>query len=287
MMKGAEHIAELSLTERAALVSRLKQQRAAEREGAQAIPPRGAAAHHPLSFAQQRLWFLEQLEPDGPYKVPAAFRFRGPLQIAALELSVNEIISRHEVLRTTFAEIDGRPVQIVAPRLTLSIPVEDLSRLPQVERAERVKRTAARLREQPFDFALGPLVGAALVRLAEEEYHFWFLMHHIVSDGWSIGVLLKELSAAYEAFAAGRRPELPKLPIQYADFAVWQRAWLQGETLDRQMKYWKERLGGKIATLELPADRPRPPVQSYRGASLTHLVDLGLTERLKALALRE
>ncbi len=287
MAKNAEHIAELSPTERAALVSRLKQQRAAERKGAQAIPQRSAAAHHPLSFAQQRLWFLEQLEPDGPYKVPAAFRLRGPLQVAALERSVNEIISRHEVLRTTLAEIEGRPVQIVAPRLTLSIPVEDLSRLPEVERAERVKRTAARLREQPFDFALGPLVGAALVRLAEEEYHFWFLMHHIVSDGWSIGVLLKELSAAYEAFAAGQRPELPKLPIQYADFAVWQRAWLQGETLGRQMKYWKERLGRKVPTLELPTDRPRPPVQSYRGASLTHLIDLGLTGRLKALARQE
>ncbi len=287
MAKDAEHIAELSPTERAALVSRLKQQRAAERDGAQAIPRRGAAAHHPLSFAQQRLWFLEQLEPDGPYKVPAAFRLRGPLQVAALERSVNEIISRHEVLRTTFAEIEGQPVQIVAPRLTLSIPVEDLSRLPEVERTDQVNRTAARLREQPFDFALGPLVGAALVRLAEEEYHFWLLMHHIVSDGWSIGVLLKELSAAYEAFVAGRRPELPKLSIQYADFAVWQRAWLQGETLDRQMKYWKERLGRKAPTLELPTDRPRPPVQSYRGASLTHLIDLGLTRRLKALARRE
>ncbi|HXQ70532.1 MAG TPA: amino acid adenylation domain-containing protein, partial [Pyrinomonadaceae bacterium] len=284
MAKDIQHIAELSPTERAALVSRLKQQRAAERESVQTIPRHGTAAHHPLSFAQQRLWFLEQLEPDGPYKVPAAFRLRGPLQVAALEQSVNEIISRHEILRTTFAEIEGRPVQIVAPRLTLSIPVEDLSRLPENERTERVKRTAARLREQPFDFVRGPLVGATLVKLADEEYHFWFLMHHIVSDGWSIGVFLKELSVAYEALAAGRQPELPKLPIQYADFAVWQRAWLQGETLDRQMKYWKERLSGNAPTLELPTDRPRPPVQSYRGASLTHLIDLGLTERLKALA---
>ena len=171
--KATEHIAELSPVERAALVSRLKQQRAAQREAAQAIPRRGAAAHYPLSFAQQRLWFLEQLEPDGPYKVPAAFRLRGPLHVAALEQSVNEIISRHEVLRTKFTEIEGRPVQIVAPRLTLSIPVEDLSPLPEIERAERVERTAARLREQPFDFVRGPLVGAVLVRLAEEEYHFW------------------------------------------------------------------------------------------------------------------
>jgi len=287
MVKEAQHIAELSTTERAALVSRLKQQRAAEREGAHIIPRRGAAAHHPLSFAQERLWFLEQLEPDGPYKVPAAFRLRGPLQVAALEQSVNEIISRHEVLRTTFAEIEGQPVQIVAPRLTLSIPVEDLSGLPDIERAERVKQISARLRERSFDFVHGPLVGAELVRLAEEEYHFWFLMHHIVSDGWSIGVFLTELSVAYEAFAAGRRPELPKLPIQYADFAVWQRTFLQGETLDRQMKYWKERLGTNVSTLELPTDRPRPPVQSYRGESLTHLIALGLTGRLKSLARRE
>lgn len=287
MAQDVQNIAELSPTERAALVARLKQQRAAEREGAQAISRRDPTAHYPLSFAQQRLWFLEQLEPDGPYKVPAAFRLRGPLQVAALEQSVNEIISRHEILRTTFAEIEGRPVQIVAPQLTLSIPVEDVSRLPELERTERVKQIAARLREQPFDFVHGPMVGAALVQLAEEEYHFWFLMHHIVSDGWSIGVFLRELSVAYEAFAAGHRPELPKLSIQYADFAVWQRAWLQGETLDRQMKYWEERLGSNVPTLELPTDRPRPPVQSYRGASLTHLIDLGLTERLKALARRE
>ncbi|HKS10135.1 MAG TPA: amino acid adenylation domain-containing protein [Pyrinomonadaceae bacterium] len=276
MPNDAKHIAELSPTERAALVARLKQQRAAAR----------AAAHYPLSFAQQRLWFLEQLEPDGPYKVPAAFRLRGPLNVAALEQSVNSIISRHEVLRTTFAEIDGQPVQIVAPRLTLSIPVEDLSQLPDAERSERVKQIAARLREHPFDFVLGPLVGTALVRLTENEYHFWFLMHHIVSDGWSIGVILNELTTAYESFAAGRQPELPKLPIQYADFAVWQRTWLQGETLDRQLKYWQERLDC-APTLELPTDRPRPPVQSYRGASLTHLIDRELTSRLKALARRE
>jgi amino acid adenylation domain-containing protein len=287
MAKDAKNIAELSPAERAALVSRLKQQRAAEREATQTIPRRAAAQHHPLSFAQQRLWFLEQLEPDGPYKIPAAFRLRGPLQVSALEQSVNEIINRHEVLRTTFIEIDGRPVQIVAPQLTLSIPVEDLTRLPEVERGERVKQIAARLREQPFDFVQGPLVGAALVRLAEEEYHFWFLMHHIVSDGWSIGVLLNELSAAYAAFTAGQQPELAKLRIQYADFAVWQRAWLQGETLDRQMKYWKERLGTNPPTLELPTDRPRPLVQSYRGASLTHLIELGFTGRLKTLARRE
>lgn len=287
MPNDAQHIAELSTTERAALVARLKQQRAAQRTENQAIVRRSESAHHPLSFAQQRLWFLEQLEPDGPYKVPAAFLLRGPLEVATLERSVNEIISRHEILRTTFAEIDGQPVQIVAPRLTLSIPVEDLSHLPDAERAERVKQIAARLREQPFDFVRGPLVGAVLVRLSEDEHHFWFLMHHIVSDGWSIGVFLKELSAAYEAFSARRHPELPKLPIQYADFAVWQRAWLQGERLDRQMKYWKALLGTKISTLELPTDRPRPPVQGYRGASLTHLIDLELTERLSALARRE
>ena len=266
---------------------RLKKKKADERACGRAIPRRGAAAHQPLSFAQQRLWFLEQLEPNGPYKVPAAFRLRGQLNVEALEQSVNELISRHEILRTTFAEIEGRPVQVVAPRLTLSIPVDDLSHLTEVERAERIKQTAARLSGQPFDLVRGPLVRAALVRLAEEEYLFWFLMHHIVSDGWSIGVLVKELSAAYEAFAVGRRPELPELPIQYADFAVWQRGWLQGETLGRQVRYWKERLGGTAPALELPTDRPRPPVQSYRGAILTHLVDLGLTGRLKELARRE
>ncbi|MET0621647.1 MAG: amino acid adenylation domain-containing protein [Pyrinomonadaceae bacterium] len=287
MIKDAKNIAELSPAERAALMMRLKKKKADERAGGRVIPRRGEAAHHPLSFAQQRLWFLEQLEPNGPYKVPAAFRLRGRLNVEALEQSVNEIVSRHEVLRTTFAEIEGRPVQVVAPRLTLSIPVKDLSQLTEVERAERVKQTAARLGGRPFDLLRGPLVGAALVRLAEDEHLFWLLTHHIVSDGWSIGVLVRELSAAYEAFAAGRRPELPELPIQYADFAVWQRGWLQGETLGRQLRYWKERLGGTSPVLELPTDRPRPPVQSYRGAILTHLVGLGLTGRVKELARRE
>ena len=247
MLKDAKNIAELSPAERAALMMRLKEKKADERAGVPAIPRRDEAAHHPLSFAQQRLWFLEQLEPNGPYKVPAAFRLRGRLDLEALEQSVNEIIRRHEVLRTTFAEMEGRPVQIVAPRLTLSIPVEDLSHLAEAERAARVRQTAARLSGQPFDLVRGPLVGAALVRLAEEEHRFWLLTHHIVSDGWSIGVLVRELSAAYEAFTVGRRPELPELPIQYADFAVWQRGWLQGETLGRQIRYWKERLGGKLA----------------------------------------
>ena len=180
MFEDAKNIAELSPAERAALMMRLKKEKAVARADVQVIPRRGEAAHHPLSFAQQRLWFLEQLEPNGPYKVPAAFRLRGQLDVEALEQGVNEIISRHEVLRTTFAEIEGRPVQIVAPRLTLSIPVEDLSHLSEVERAERVKQTAARLSGQPFDLVRGPLVGAALVRLAEEEHLFWLLSHHIV-----------------------------------------------------------------------------------------------------------
>ena len=288
MIEDAKNIAELSPAERASLVMRLKKKKAAGGTGGRIIPRRGEAAHHPLSFAQQRLWFLEQLEPNGPYKVPVAFRLRGQLNVGALEQSVNEIISRHEVLRTTFEEFDGRPVQIVRPRPMLSIPFTDLSHLTEFERVEEVKRVAERMSGQPFDFVRGPLVGAALVRLAEEEYIFWFLMHHIVSDGWSIGVLVKELSAAYEAFADGRQPELPELPIQYADFAHWQREWLQGETLERQMKYWKERMGDKAPPpLALPTDRPRPPVQSYRGAILTHLVDPALTGRLKELARRE
>jgi amino acid adenylation domain-containing protein len=287
MVKDDKNIGELSHAERVALVMRLKEKKAAGRAEGRTIPKCGEAAHHPLSFAQQRLWFLEQLEPNGPYKVPAAFRLRGQLNVEALEQSVNEIISRHEVLRTTFSEIEGRPVQIVRPRLKLSIPVEDLSRLTEFERAEEVRRIAKRVSEQAFDFVRGPLVGVALVRLAEDEHLFWFLMHHIISDGWSIGVLVRELSAAYEANVCGRRPELPELPIQYADFAVWQREWLQGEALGRQMKYWKEHLGDQVPVLELPTDRPRPPVQSYHGAILTHLVDFGLMGRVKELSRRE
>jgi amino acid adenylation domain-containing protein len=305
MSKAAKNIAELSPAERAALVMRLKQKKAAEASrataasvesaapsattasGETAIPRRAGTEPAPLSFAQQRLWFLEQMEPNAPYKVPAMFRLVGRLDVNALEQSLNEIIGRHEALRTTFDVIEGRPAQIIRPQLKLTLPVIDLRSLNPDEQAVEIRRLRERAYRQQFDFVRGPLVSAALVRLAAEEHVLMFLMHHIVSDGWSIGVLLRELCASYEAFAAGRRPSLPELPIQYADFAAWQRDYLSGEVLERQLEYWKRCLGDNVPTLELPTDRPRPPVQSYRGAFRTRLVGTNLAERLNELARHE
>ncbi|HEX8557853.1 MAG TPA: amino acid adenylation domain-containing protein [Pyrinomonadaceae bacterium] len=289
MSEAAKNVTELSPEERAALVARLKRRKAAEASAAPAArpPAEEAPAAAPLSYAQQRLWFLEQLEPNSPYKMPVMFRLAGRLDAGALEQSLNEIVARHESLRTTFDVIEGRPVQLARPRLTLALPFKDLSGLSPDEQAAELKSVRARACERPFDLVRGPLVSAALMRLSEEEHVLLFLTHHIVSDGWSLGVIAGELCAYYEAFAAGRRPQLPPPPIQYRDFAVWQREHLSGEVLERQLEYWRGRLGGGLPTLELPTDWPRPPVQSYRGALHTRLVGRGLTGRLKELSRRE
>jgi amino acid adenylation domain-containing protein/non-ribosomal peptide synthase protein (TIGR01720 family) len=222
----------------------------------------------PLSFAQQRLWFLDQLEPGSPlYNIPAAVRLRGPLDAAALEQALAEVVRRHEVLRTAIITEGGRPRQMIATAATAALPLTDLSGLPETEREAAVARLAAADARAPFDLGAPPLLRARLLRLQADEHVVLFTMHHIVSDGWSMGVLVRELGGAYAAYAAGRSPELPPLPIQYADYAAWQRAWLQGEALERQLAFWRERLAGAPPLLELPTDRPRPGVQSYAGAT--------------------
>jgi amino acid adenylation domain-containing protein len=210
----------------------------------------------------------------------------GRLDVKALEGSLNEIVRRHEALRTTFTTIDSQPMQVIAPQLPLTMSVLDLSRLPIDERAVEARR----LREEalrPFDLERGPLVRASLLRLAEDEHLLLLTMHHIVSDGWSLGVLIHEMATLYEGFVAGQTPSLPELPIQYADFAVWQRQWLSGEVLERQLAYWEEQLGGSPAVLELPTDRPRPAVQTNQGSFLTCEIGKELTEALKELSRRE
>ena len=198
----------------------------------------------PLSFAQQRLWFIDQLAPGNPaYNFPAAVRLRGPLNVAALQHSLNEIVKRHEVLRTTFAIVDGRPVQVIAPTLTITLPVVDLRELPAKPSGRpRFSGWSPRRPQLPFNLARGPLVRATVLQLGETEYVGLLTMHHIVSDGWSTGILIRELAVLYEAFCAGRSSPLPELPIQYADFAHWQRQWLQGEVLETQLAYWKQQL---------------------------------------------
>ncbi len=239
--------------------------------------------HFPLSFAQQRLWFLDQLEPGNPlYNNPAAIRLSGRLDLNALELSLNEIIRRHEILRTTFTMVDGQPVQIIAPNLRLALPVVNLQGMP--EPSGDVMRMATEEARRPFNLSEEPLLRVTLARLAEEEHVVLLNMHHIISDGWSVAVLIREVAALYESFTRGAPSPLPELPIQYVDFAVWQRQWLKGEKLDEQMAYWKRHLAGAAPTLELPADRPRPAAQSYRGATRFFDLPISLCESLKELS---
>ncbi len=227
----------------------------------------------PLSFAQQRLWVLDRLEPGGAaFNLPAAVRLQGPLDTAALCRAVAEIVRRHAVLRTAFPEVDGEPRQEVLAASESPVERLDLSLLPEPERAREAARLAAEQSERPFDLARGGLLRAALLRLAADEHMLLLTFHHIVTDGWSTGIFTRELTELYRAFAAGAadlvgapRP-LPELPVQYGDFAVWQRRWLAGEVLAEQLAYWREQLAGAPPVLALPTDRPRPPLQSQRGA---------------------
>ncbi|WP_420125381.1 amino acid adenylation domain-containing protein, partial [Longimicrobium sp.] len=242
----------------------------------------------PLSFAQERLWFLDRMEPDSPfYNVPGATRLSGPLDAAALERALGEIVRRHEALRTVYAEGEHGPVQVIAPFAGFAMPVEDLAALDYAAREERVRSRAAEDAARPFDLSAGPLLRASLLRLAADEHVLLLCIHHIASDGWSLGVLFRELSALYGAYRQGMDSPLPELALQYADYAVWQRREMAGAVLDAQLAYWKQRLAGAPALLELPADRPRPAVQSYRGAAEELDLSPGLLERLRELGRRE
>jgi amino acid adenylation domain-containing protein len=241
----------------------------------------------PLSFAQQRLWFLDQWEPESPqYNIAAAVRLTGPLDAATLERSLREIVRRHEVLRTTFATVEGRPISVIAEGLALSLPLIDLSGLAADEREAEVGRRAETEARAPFDLAGGPLLHATLLRLAPEDHVVLVVLHHIIADGWSIGVLNREVAALYEAYVAGRPSPLPEPPVQYADYAAWQRRWLQGAALEKQLAYWKERLAG-AAALDLPADRPRPAAPSYRGAAVRFALPANLAGGVRTLAKQE
>jgi amino acid adenylation domain-containing protein len=258
--------------------------------GLQASPivPVPRSGELPLSFAQQRLWFIDQLEPGSSvYNFPAAVRLKGPLNVAALKKSLDEIVKRHEALRTTFAIVDGRPVQVIAPRLTLTLPIVDLRELPEPEREREVQRLATNEALRPFDLAEGPLVRTTVLRLGENEHVGLLTMHHIVSDGWSTGILIREMAVLYDAFCSDRPASLPELPIQYADFAHWQRHWLEGEVLETQLTYWKQQLLGAPPLLELPADHPRPPLQTFRGAHQSILLTRTVGDGLKALSRQE
>ena len=242
----------------------------------------------PASFAQQRLWFLDQLEPDSPaYNIPAALRMKGEIDPSALKETLNEIVRRHESLRTTFSVIDGQPVQIVGSAKPHVLLETDLRGMPEAEREAHARRLASEEALRPFDLANGPMLRTKLLRLAEDEYIFLLTMHHIVSDQWSAGIFFRELVTLYERFSSGDPTPLPDLPIQYADFALWQREWLQSGALDRQLAYWKEQLGGRPPVVELPTDYRRPPVQTLNGSHKSYELPRSLTESLLALSLQE
>ncbi|MFL6256241.1 MAG: amino acid adenylation domain-containing protein, partial [Pyrinomonadaceae bacterium] len=244
--------------------------------------------HTPLSFAQQRLWLLNQLEPESPvYNLTAAVRMRGQLDAAALEATVNEVVRRHEVLRTTFPVVEAQPVQLVREELRLKLTGEDVSGLDTGARESEVRRLAEAEARRPFHLVEGPLLRVKLYKLGTDEHVLVLVMHHIVSDGWSMGVLVGEVSALYAAFSRGLPSPLPELQIQYADYAAWQRGWLRGEALERQLVYWRAQLGSGPAPLELPTDRPRPAVQSFRGATQTFTLPAPLAEKLTSLGRRE
>ncbi|HLL48681.1 MAG TPA: condensation domain-containing protein, partial [Longimicrobiaceae bacterium] len=257
----------------------------ARRAGGAALPPLRRVPREgplPLSFAQERLWVIDRMEPgSAAYNIPAVLRFSGPLDVAGLERALSAVVRRHEALRTTLEERDGRPVQVVHPARPVALPVCDLSALASAGRADTVRRLATEEAARPFDLAAGPLLRVALLRLGDEEHVLLLTMHHAVGDAWSTSVLLGDLAAAYAGAA------LPELEVQYADFAAWQRAWLTGEVLDAQLGWWRERLAGAPPALELPADRPRPAAWSGRGAAHPFSLSPELSDGLRAFARRE
>ncbi|NBD14556.1 condensation domain-containing protein, partial [Corallococcus silvisoli] len=260
-------------------------------EGSRAMPPVLPVSREgelPLSFAQQRLWFLDRLEPGSPlYNVPAAVRLSGVLDVGVLERCFEAILRRHEVLRTTFPVARQTPVQEIHAEGRLPLEVRELSAHGEAERQAEVLRLAEEEARKPFDLSRGPLLRAVLLKVDETEHVLLLTMHHIVSDAWSTGILLKELGALYPGFLAGEQPSLPELAVQYADYAAWQRSWLDEERLASELGWWKTRLAGAPTLLELPVDHPRPAVQSHRGTHRVQRLPLELQEGVRRLARRE
>ncbi|HEX2187553.1 MAG TPA: condensation domain-containing protein, partial [Longimicrobiaceae bacterium] len=279
--------ATLSEAKRALLEKRLRGQAAGQARGSGAITRRTGDGPPRLSFAQERLWVLDQLDPGNPvYNIAAVSYLEGPLDVELLERTIREILRRHEALRTVFPVVDGEPVQRFLDPAAFSVELEEIPEMPEAERDAYVRRRTRDEGARRFDLAEGPLFRVRLYRLSPTRHVFHTIKHHIVTDGWSMGALSHELEAIYKAFAAGEPSPLPELQIQYADYAAWQREHLTGETLRRQVEYWREHLAG-VPNLELPTDRPRPPVESHRGAFHRFLVPPEVTAGLAALSRRE
>ncbi|MBV6623053.1 MAG: amino acid adenylation domain-containing protein [Rivularia sp. (in: Bacteria)] len=247
-----------------------------------------SAEFYPLSFAQQRLWFLNKLEPGNrAYNISLAVNLKGELDVVVLEQSINEIIRRHEALRTTFTTVNGQPLQVIASCLKLSLPVIDYQKNIDLQGDSAIVQLLTEQSQQPFDLTQGPLLRAKVLRLAPQKHILLLSMHHIISDAWSTEVLLKEIGTLYKAFLAGTASPLPEISIQYKDFAQWQRQWLQGETLETQLSYWKQQLEDIPAALQLPTDKPRPLVQTSNGSQQSIELSGEVINRLKEIACQE
>ena len=271
---------------KAEILALLRRRSSSKRIAAPPIMPRATGEPAPLSFAQERLWFLEQLEPESAvYNVRRASRLVGNLNTSALEASLNEIISRHETLRTAFRLINGRPLQVVQPTGRISIDFTDLRSVPESERDADIQRRIKAETECPFDLTTGFLLRCKLLRVSDEEHVLILMTHHSASDAWSMGLLTRELWTLYQAFLNGKPSPLEPLPVQYSDYAVWQRNWFQGEVMNTQLAYWKKQLGD-LSLLNLPTDRPRTPRQSFSGARLSILLPEALTRSVNEMSHR-
>jgi hypothetical protein len=277
----ADRIARLSPERRALLARRLAQDGA---DQLRPIPRRDPAAPVPMTFAQWRLWFLEQFTPGtNAWNTPTAARLEGPLDLGALRDALELVVERHATLRTTFVAPGGKPTPVVRERATVEIPLVELTTAPPEAREQELERIVGEEVRRPFDLESDLMVRARVVRLGAQQHVLVLVMHHIACDGWSKGLLMDELCTAYNAIVDHAEPALPELPIEYADFAVWQREWLTGANLERLTAYWRERLAGHAPALEIPTDRPRPRTPSFKGAVEWIAVPGALAERATAI----
>jgi hypothetical protein len=286
-------IAALPPKRRELLLRELQKKKASrDKPGSSHLPsvsPEGEmSASYPTSLSQQWFLFLYDLSPGNfLYNMPYAVRLKGEIDVDALKRSIDEIVRRHEALRTTFPIVGGKRAQVIAASLDLGWPMIDVRGLPPSEREAEARRVATEEARRPFDIEQGPLIRAGLLHLAEDEYLLLLTIHHSNSDGWSMGVFTRELIALYEAFSKGLPSPLPRLAVQYKDFALWQRQWMQGEVLEEHLSYWKRQLDGAPACLNLPFDRPRPAVRTFWGESQSLVLSKELTEELKRLGVQE
>jgi amino acid adenylation domain-containing protein len=284
---------DLSAEAKRELLARMLRERAAREAAARqaandTVTPLPPGSDRPLSFGQERMWFLDQLDPGSPvYNLVFQIGLTGPLDFEALRRAVESVIARHEALRTSFPAVEGRPSQRITPPGRWDIPLTDLSMLPQEERASRARRAAELEARAPFDLANGPLLRSTLLRLDAQDHVLVLIVHHIVCDGWSLNLIFQEIAAHYRAYVANTEPAVPNLPVQYADFAAWQRRWLSGKPLEKQRAYWLEQLGGTLPTLELPTDRLPPKKRTFEGATRSVRVDSEVAQALRDLSRRQ